>query len=98
MSSHTGDGIDMAWETMQRFYNIMLINRELEHRRCKQQVIWMWNHIKEQIMGRFKSNPGVQKEMKNYEKLVADGLITPGMAADILLQIFTNASSIQEPS
>ena len=90
MSSQTRVGIEKAWGKMQLFYKIMLENGELEQRRCKQHVIWMWNHIKEQIMGRFKSNPNVQKEIKNYERLVADGLITPGQAADILLKIFTN--------
>ena len=92
ISAHTGDGIKKAWEDMQQFYNIMLQNGELEKRRCSQHVIWMWNHIKEQIMGRFKSNPDVQEELHYYEKLVADGIVTPGMAADVLLKIFTHSS------
>ena len=44
-------------------------------------------------MGRFKSNPEVQREICNYEKLVADGEVTPGMAADELLKIFSHSSS-----
>ena len=93
VSSRTGEGIEKAWENMQQFYNIMLENEELEHRRCRQHVIWMWNHIKEKIMGRFKSNPDVQKEIDRYEKLVAEGDVTPGMAADVLLKIFSRSSS-----
>lgn len=93
VSSRTGDGIEKAWETMQQYYNIMVENGELEQRRCKQHVVWMWNHIREQIMGRFKSNPEVQREIYNYEKLVADGEVTPGMAADELLKIFSHSSS-----
>ena len=77
---------------MEQFYNIMLENGELEQRRCKQHVIWMWNHIKEQIMGRFKSNPDVQKEITHFEQLVADGDVTPGMAADVLLKTFSHSS------
>ena len=80
MSAHTGEGIEKAWETMQNFHNIMLENGDLEQRRREQHVIWMWNHIKDQIMGRFKSNPDVQGELHYYEKLVADGVVTPGMA------------------
>ena len=79
---------------MEQFYNIMLGNGELEQRRCKQHVIWMWNHVKEQIMGRFTSNPDVQREIIHYEKLVADGDVTPGMAADALLKTFSHSSSI----
>ena len=93
VSSRTGDGIEKAWETMQQYYNIMVENGELEQRRCKQHVVWMWSHIREQIMGRFKSNPEVQREICNYEKLVADGEVTPGMAADELLKIFSHSSS-----
>lgn len=93
ISARTGSGIEKAWENMQQFYNVMLENGELEQRRCKQHVVWMWNHIKEQIMGRFKSNPEVQEELHFYEKLVADGVVTPGMAADVLLKIFTHSSS-----
>ena len=78
---------------MEQFFKIMLENGELEQRRCKQHVIWMWNHIKEQIMGRFKSNPDVQKEITYYEKLVADGDVTPGMAADVLLKTFSQSST-----
>ena len=92
MSAHTGDGIEKAWETMQNFHNIMLEKGDLEQRRREQHVIWMWNHIKDQIMGRFKSNPDVQGELYYYEKLVADGVVTPGMAADVLLKIFTHSS------
>lgn len=91
ISSYTGDGIEKAWENMQHFYNIMLKNGELEERRGKQHVIWMWNHIKEQIIGRFKANPEVQEELHYYEKLVADGVVTPGLAADVLLKIFTHS-------
>lgn len=81
---------------MEQFYNMMLENGELEQRRCKQHVIWMWNHIKEQIMGRFKTNPDVKQEILHFEKLVADGDVTPGMAADELLKIFSHSSSAGE--
>lgn len=93
ISSRTGDGIEKAWETMQQYYTIMVANSELEQRRCKQHVVWMWNHIREQIMTRFKSNPEVQREIHNFEKLVADGEVTPGMAADELLKIFSHSSN-----
>lgn len=92
ISAHTGHGIEKAWENMKHFYNIMLQNGELEERRCRQHVIWMWNHIKEQIIGRFKSNPEVQEELHYYEKLVAHGVVTPGMAADVLLKKFMTSS------
>ncbi|EDO49609.1 predicted protein [Nematostella vectensis] len=88
VSSTTGDGIDKSWKSMQDFFTKMEETGELVNERRKQHKIWMWNHIKEQIMARFKANKNVKKKIKSYENLVAQGLMAPGLAADMLLKIF----------
>lgn len=77
---------------MKQFQKVILQTGELEEKRRKQHVIWMWNHIKEQIMRQFKANADVQKKIQRYEELVADGLVTPGMAADLLLKVFSRSA------
>lgn len=77
---------------MKQFQKVILETGELEEKRRKQHVIWMWNHIKEQIMRQFKANADVQKKIQRYEELVADGLVTPGMAADLLLKVFSRSA------
>lgn len=79
---------------MKQFQKVILETGELEEKRRKQHVIWMWNHIKEQIMRQFKANADVQKKIQRYEELVADGLVTPGMAADLLLKVFSRSAVI----
>lgn len=79
---------------MKQFQKVILQTGELEEKRRKQHVIWMWNHIKEQIMRQFKANADVQKKIQRYEELVADGLVTPGMAADLLLKVFSRSAVI----
>ncbi|XP_031559531.1 methylmalonic aciduria type A protein, mitochondrial-like [Actinia tenebrosa] len=88
VSAKTGEGIDKSWEVMQAFFNTMTETGELEKERRKQQVVWMWSHIKEQIIKRFKMNSDVKRKIKTYENLVAEGLMTPGLAADMMLKIF----------
>lgn len=77
---------------MQDFHKIISETHELEEKRQKQHVVWMWNHIQDQIMRQFKANGEVQKKLKHYEQLVAKGLVTPGLAADSLLKVFLQAS------
>ncbi|KXJ17418.1 methylmalonic aciduria type A homolog, mitochondrial [Exaiptasia diaphana] len=92
VSAQTGDGIPKTWDVMQDFFEKMSAVDELELLRRKQHIIWMWNHIKEHIMMRFKMNPDVKKKIKSYESLVGEGLMTPGLAADMLLKIFERSS------
>lgn len=92
MSARTMEGIPEAWEKMQEFYNKMLEAGELTKERSQQHKIWMWSHIKEQIMARFKSNKKVQQKISKYELLVFEGIMTPGRAADLLLKVFTESS------
>lgn len=92
VSAQTGDGIPKTWDIMQDFFEKMSGVGQLELLRQKQHIIWMWNHIKEHIMMRFKKNPDVKKKIKSYESLVGEGLMTPGLAADMLLKIFERSS------
>ena len=51
--------------------------------------VWMWNHIKENIMMLFRQHPNIQPHIPELEHEVAKGTITPGFAADILLEKFS---------
>ena len=97
VSARTTDGIEKSWTVMQDFFNKMLEVGELEQVRQKQHIIWMWNHIKEHIMTRFKRNPDIKRKFKSYENLVGEGLMTPGLAADMLMKIFERSSDKPEP-
>ena len=92
MSARTMDGIPEAWHKMVEFYNNMLDSGDLIKERSQQHKIWMWNHIKDQIMARFKSNEKVQQKISKYELLVYEGIMTPGRAADLLLKVFSESS------
>lgn len=86
-------GLEKAWTTMEKYHKIMIDAKELERVRRGQYKVWMWNHIRDNIMDRFKSHPKVKKNVKIVEGQVMNEIITPGMAADRLMEIFIGDSS-----
>ena len=82
-------GLEKAWATMEDYHKIMINAHELENVRREQYSIWMWNHIRDNIMDRFRKHPKVERNVQVLENQVMNEIITPGMAADRLMQIFT---------
>lgn len=78
---------------MEKYHKIMVDAHELENLRRKQYKVWMWNHIKDNIMDRFRKHAAVQRNVSVIENQVMNEVITPGMAADRLMQIFTRDAS-----
>jgi LAO/AO transport system kinase len=73
---------------MEDFRETMMEAGEMEQRRKKQHKIWMWNQIKDNILDMFRSSAQVKRAIPELEKRVVNGVITPGLAADILLKEF----------
>lgn len=88
ISSKTKEGIVELWEKMKEFRKVSLESGELEVKRMNQQKIWMWNHIRNEIIDIFKNHTRVKEEINSLEKYVSLGDITPGYAADTLLSLF----------
>ncbi|XP_055895436.1 methylmalonic aciduria type A homolog, mitochondrial-like [Biomphalaria glabrata] len=79
-------GISELWEMMQDFRESTLLCGELLSRRERQLKLWLWNHIRDHIMGRFERQPKVKSMLPVLEDLVVKGHVTPGLAADYMLQ------------
>lgn len=93
ISSLTKDGIPELWEKMAEYKKRMLESGEMERKREKQHKVWMWNHIRDNIMTLFKHHPSIKQKIPRLEHMVGKGAITPGYAADVLLQEFTKSLS-----
>lgn len=91
VSSLKREGIAELWETMSEFRSIMLKSGELEAVRERQQVVWMRNQIRANLLQLFQMHPGVRARIEKMENMVAKSAMTPGFAADILLQEFTKS-------
>ena len=68
-----------------------MLSGELERKREKQHVKWMHNHIRDNIKVLFNEHPAVKRLTPKLEFLVEKGAITPGYAADVMLQEFSRS-------
>lgn len=89
ISSQMGQGVLELWETMLHFREEMLSSGELRVRRQTQQKVWMWSLIQENALRHFQQHPAVRAELPELERRVTCGEISPGLAADLLLKVFT---------
>jgi len=96
VSSTTGEGLSELWEMMKDFRNKLTASGDLERRREKQHVRWMDNQITDKMRILFLEHPAVQKLVPKLEFLVEKGAVTPGYAADVLLQQFSSSLRISE--
>lgn len=89
ISSQTGQGVPELWDTMLQFHDAMLSSGELRVRRQTQQKVWLWNLIQENALRHFQQHPAVRAELPELERRVTCGDISPGLAADLLLKVFS---------
>ncbi|XP_039919568.1 methylmalonic aciduria type A protein, mitochondrial isoform X2 [Hirundo rustica] len=88
ISAKTGEGISDMWDKMTEFRELMLTSGELVAKRRKQQKVWMWNLIQENMLEHFRSHLAVKDKIPLLEEKVLRGVLSPGLAADLLLKAF----------
>ncbi|XP_010410294.3 methylmalonic aciduria type A protein, mitochondrial [Corvus cornix cornix] len=88
ISAKTGEGISDMWDKMTEFRDLMLTSGELVAKRRKQQKVWMWNLIQENMLEHFRSHLAVKDKIPLLEEKVLSGVLSPGLAADLLLKAF----------
>lgn len=88
MSSLTGDGLSEVWESMNKYRDTMIENSQFENKRAAQRSKWMWNYINDRLLDIFKTHSGVQFQRKAIENDVSQFKLSPGSAADILIETF----------
>jgi LAO/AO transport system kinase len=59
---------------------------ELTRRRADQQVQWMWAMVRDRLMDRLRSDPGVREALPGLEHDVRAGGLTPTLAAEQILE------------
>jgi Putative periplasmic protein kinase ArgK and related GTPases of G3E family len=60
---------------------------EFEARRRQQQVKWMWSMLEQRMLARLRADPAVRAKVKKTEAEVADGRITPALAAEQIAEL-----------
>jgi LAO/AO transport system kinase len=81
-SALTGAGMDRLWQKILDHRTAMNASGEFAARRREQQVKWMWSMLEQRMMARLRSDPAIRARVKKTEAEVADGRITPAVAAE----------------
>ena len=81
-SALTGNGIAELWQRVLDHRTAMNASGEFAARRREQQVKWMWSMLENRMMARLRSDAAIRSKVKKTEAEVADGRMTPAVAAE----------------
>jgi len=81
-SALTGAGIAELWQKILEHRTAMKASGDFAARRREQQVKWMWSMLEQRMMARLRADASTRAKMKRIENDVADGCLTPAVAAE----------------
>ena len=90
VSALEGKGLDIVWDDICRFRDVMEETGELAHLRSARASAWMWGDIQEGVMELFRQDPDIGDALSAAEAAVTEGRELPSSAARRLLGIFRN--------
>jgi LAO/AO transport system kinase len=86
-SALTGAGIGELWQKILDHRSAMNACGEFAARRREQQVKWMWSMLEQRMLARLRTEPSVRARVRKIESEVADGRVTPSLAAEQLAEM-----------
>ncbi len=81
-SALTGTGIGELWQKILDHRTAATASGEFAARRREQQVKWMWSMLEQRMLARLRSEPSIRSRVKKIETEVAEGRISPALAAE----------------
>jgi LAO/AO transport system kinase len=86
-SALTGDGIAKLWQKILDHRTAMNASGDFAGRRRDQQVKWMWSMLEQRMLARLRADASTRAKVKKIEADVADGRLTPAVAAEQMLEL-----------
>src|ERR1700758_1445571 len=86
-SALTGDGIAKLWQKILDHRTAMNASCDFAARRRDQQVKWMWSMLEQRMLARLRADASTRAKVKKIEADVADGRLTPAVAAEQMLEL-----------
>ncbi|MCV7422851.1 methylmalonyl Co-A mutase-associated GTPase MeaB [Mycobacterium yunnanensis] len=86
-SALEGTGLAELWATVLEHRRVLTEAGEFDARRSRQQVEWMWSMVRDAVLDKVSSNAGVKAVRADVEQRVRDGLLTPALAAQEILDL-----------
>jgi len=85
MSALEGTGLQELWDTVLWHRDVLTEAGQFEANRRQQQVDWMWSMVRDAVLDRVLSNPGVRDMRAGVERQVRDGELTAALGAQRIL-------------
>ncbi len=86
-SALTGKGIAELWQKVLDHRSAMNASGDFAARRREQQVKWMWSMLEQRMLARLRADASTRARVKRIENEVADGRLTPAVAAGQILEL-----------
>src|SRR5690349_16588127 len=86
-SALTGTGIAELWQKILDHRTAMNASGDFAARRREQQVKWMWSMLEQRMLSRLRADATTRARVKKIENEVADGRLTPAVAAGQILEL-----------
>jgi LAO/AO transport system kinase len=86
-SALTGNGIAKLWQKILDHRTAMNASGDFAARRRDQQVKWMWSMLEQRMLARLRADASTRARVKKIEADVADGRLTPAVAAEQILEL-----------
>ena len=93
VSSIKNQGFDEFWAVIERFHKTLTETGELDEKRRRQAVDWMWSLIDQGLRMRFRENEEVRGRLDAVSRAVSEGRTTASAAAYFLLDFVEAAGS-----
>ncbi|MEU1812628.1 methylmalonyl Co-A mutase-associated GTPase MeaB [Micromonospora aurantiaca (nom. illeg.)] len=81
-------GLDEVWRQIRHHRDTLVTSGDLAERRRRQQIGWVWAMVRAELLDRLRTHPRVRALAPEVERQVADGTLTPALAAEHLLAAF----------
>ena len=96
-SALTGTGIAELWQKILDHRTAMNASGDFAARRRDQQVKWMWSMLEQRMMARLRADASIRAKVKKIEAEVADGRITPALAAEQIAEMLRRERAAAHP-
>ncbi|MFE1441380.1 methylmalonyl Co-A mutase-associated GTPase MeaB [Streptomyces sp. NPDC058739] len=87
-SARESTGLDEVWERLEKHRSLLDATGRLDARRREQQVGWAWSMVRDELLTRLHSSPAVRDLTPEVERQLREGLLTPTLAAERILEAF----------
>ena len=90
MSAIEKTGVDEFWNTVVKHNQTLRDAGEFTARRNQQQIDWTWSMVHDIVLSRLAESPGVRDIRNEVEDELREGVLTPALAAQRIVDAFDN--------